>query len=142
MEDALERHRSAHYQETRKWVETEVKFEEYLMDDAQYLIVSYGSAARICRDAVDILRAEGYKVGLFRPITLFPFPELQIAAFKQRGIRAVLTSEMAMPPMFHKDVRYHLDGEIPCTYYNRCGGNLVDEHEAVEAMKTLIEEVR
>lgn len=142
MEDALERARNELFQDNLRWIEEEVKYDEYQMEDAEYVIVSYGSSARICRDAVRILRERGHKVGLFRPITLFPFPENQIKAFKSRGIKGVLTVEMAIPPMLHYDVKLHLDQSIPLTYYNRCGGNTVDECEAAEAMEKLIEEVQ
>lgn len=142
MEDALERARNELYQDYQRWVDEEVLFEEYMMDDAEYVIVSYGSSARICRDAIKILREKGHHVGLFRLITLSPFPEKQIAAFKDRGIKGVLTVEMAMPPMLHYDVRLHLDQNIPCKFYNRCGGNIVDEIEAAEAMEKMIKEVQ
>lgn len=142
IEDALERHRNQLYQDHLRWLDEEVKFEEYMMDDAEYIIVSYGSSARICRDSIKMLRAKGLKVGMFRPITICPFPEKQIAGFKDRGFKAVLTVEMAMPPMLHYDVRLHLDQSIPCSFYNRCGGNTIDENEAVEAMEKLIKEVR
>lgn len=142
MEDALERHRNQLYQDQLRWLDEEVKFEEYMMDDAEFIIVSYGSAARICTDSIKMLRAKGLKVGMFRPITICPFPEKQIAGFRERGFKGVLTVEMAMPPMLHYDVRLHLDQNIPCKFYNRCGGNTVDENEAVEAMENLIKEVQ
>ena len=142
MDDALERHRNQLYQDTRRWVEEEVLFEEYQMEDAEFVIVAYGSSARICRDTINMMRAQGVKVGMFRPITLFPFPENQIKAFKDKNVKAVLTVEMAMPPMLHNDVRLHLDQSIPCKFYNRCGGNMVDENEAMDALEKLIEEVR
>ena len=142
LEDALERHRNDLYLDQLKWLDEEVMYEEYMMEDAEYVIVSYGSSARICRDTIKMLRAKGYPVGMFRPITICPFPEKQIAGFKDRGIKGVLTVEMAMPPMLHYDVRLHLDQNIPCRFYNRCGGNTVDENEAAEAMETLIKEVQ
>lgn len=141
MDDALERHRNQTYKDTRRWVEEEVLYEEYKVEDAEYIIVAYGSSARICRDTINMMRDKGIKVGLFRPITLFPFPENQIADFKNKNIKAVLTVEMAMPPMLHYDVRLHLDQNIPCHFYNRCGGNMVDENEAMEALEKLIKEV-
>lgn len=142
MEDALERARNQLFQENLRWVDEEVKYDEYMMDDAEYVIVSYGSSARIMRDAVKLLREKGVKAGLFRPITLFPFPEKQIAGLQDRGVKGVLTVEMAIPPMLHYDVKMHLDRSIPCQFYNRCGGNTVDEYEAVEAMEKLIQEVQ
>lgn len=137
-EDVLEKHRVDCYEMYREWVDTEVMYENYLMEDAEYAIIAYGSAARVCRDTVNILRAQGYRVGMFRPVTLYPFPEKQISALKVRG---VLTVEMALPPMMYDDVRLHLDRTIPHKYYIRCGGNMVDENEAADELLTLIKEV-
>lgn len=137
-EDALERSRFECYKMYRSWVDEDVMYETYLMEDAEYVIISYGSSARICRDTVDIMRERGYKAGLFRAITLFPFPEKQVAAIKAKG---VLSVEMAMPPMFYEDVRMNLDRNIPLRFYNRCGGNMVDEFEVADALQKLIEEV-
>lgn len=136
-EDALEAQRWNNYNMYRGWVDTEVKYEEYMMEDAEYAIVAYGSAARICKDTVRILREKGYKAGLFRAITLHPFPEKQIAALR---CKAVLCVEMALPPMFYDDVRLNLDKSVRHGSYVRCGGNMVDETEAAEAMLKLIKE--
>ena len=138
-EDALEKARMDYYRLYREWVDTEAMYEEYMMDGAEYVIFAYGGSARIMRDAVKILRERGVKAGMFRPITLHPFPEKQVAAIRAK---AALSVEMAIPPMFYDDVRLHLDRSIPLRFYNRCGGNMVDEYEAVEAMLSLIEEVK
>ena len=137
-EDALEISRMEAYKMYRQWVDTEVMYEEYMMEDAEYIIIAYGSSARICKDTIRILRSKGIKAGLFRPITLYPFPEKQIAALRAK---AILVVEMALPPMFYDDVRLHMDRSIPHDFYARCGGNMVDEEEAAEAMLKLIKEV-
>lgn len=136
----LEESRFAAYEDYCRWEREEVLYEEYMMDDAEYVIVAYGTSARICKDTVKMMRAEGYKVGMFRPVTLFPFPKHQIAAFKERGIRGVLSVEMAMPPMLYEDVYSALDRSVPLQFYNRCGGNMVDEFEARDAMLKLMKE--
>lgn len=120
----------------RQWVEDEVRYAEYFMEDAEYVIFSYGSCARICLDSVKMLREEGYKVGMFRPITLYPFPEKQIAAI--RGLKGALCVEMALPEQFYPDVALHLDRSIPIKSYTRCGGNLVEAEEVVCAVHELI----
>ena len=98
----------------REWVKTEARSASYRMEDAEYAIFAYGSCARICLDVVDELRAEGYAVGMFRPITLFPFPELQIQAIHgikggaQRGdgaAGAVLPRRGAQPGQEHTPVQ-------------------------------------
>lgn len=134
----MERARMKSYEDYRKWVDTEVLYDTYLMEDAEYVFISYGSSARILRDAVRILRSRNIKAGLFRAITVFPFPEKQIQAIHAK---AVLTVEMAMPPMFHDDVRLHLSRDIPIAFYNRCGGNMVNEVEAAEKMCEWIERI-
>lgn len=141
LDEACEWGRHELWKMYRQWVDTEVMYEEYMMDDAEYVIIAYGSSGRICRDTVNMMRAEGYKVGLFRPITIYPFPEKQIAGLKDRGIKGALVVEMAIPPQFYDDVRLHIDRSIPLGFYARCGGIMVDEFEAMDALKKLIEEV-
>lgn len=114
----------------QKWAETEARCEAYWMEDAEYAIVSYGSAARICLDTVHMLRDQGIKAGLVRPITVFPFPEKQIGALQ--GLKGVLCVEMAKPEQFAKDVALCLGNSIPMQTYTRCGGNLPDPQEAAE----------
>lgn len=125
-----------------RWVDEEVMYEEYMMEDAEYIIAAYGSSARICKDTVMMLRDSGFKVGMFRPISLFPFPKNQIRGFKSRGIKGVLSVEMALPPMFLDDVRLELDQSIPIRSYIRCGGVMVDEYEAYDKMLQLIRDTQ
>ena len=77
--EIMEQRNLALQEKYRKIEENEVRFEQQLMDDADYAIVAFGSAARIAEKSVEIAREQGIKVGLFRPITLFPFPTKQIA---------------------------------------------------------------
>lgn len=123
-----------------QWLDTEVRYEEYRMEDAEYVIFSYGSAARICIDAVKSLRAEGIKAGMFRPITLFPFPEKQIEAI--HGIKGAVTVEMAKPEQFFPDVALHLERSIPLRRYSRSGGNVVISEEVAETVKSMIGELK
>lgn len=123
----------------REWVETETRCEEYLMEDAEFAIISYGSAARICMDSVHLLREHGLKVGMIRPITVFPFPEKQIGALN--GLKGVLCVEMAKPEQFARDVAQYLNREIPMRTYVRCGGNLPEPHEAAKIIQEMAEEV-
>lgn len=136
----LEESRWEAYNDYCRWEKEEVMYEEYMMEDAEYVIIAYGSSARICKDTVQMMREAGHKVGLFRPITLFPFPKHQIRDFKNRGIKGVLSVEMAIPPMLYEDIRPELDPTIPLRFYNRCGGTMVDEYEAMEAMEKLMKE--
>lgn len=120
----------------RSWVDTEARCCEHAMEDAEYVIFAYGSCARICLDAVKELRNRGYKVGMFRPVTLYPFPEKQIAALK--GLKGALCVEMALPEQFYPDVALHLDRGIPLHRYSRCGGTLVEAEDVTEEMLKII----
>ena len=111
----------------------EVRCEEYLCDDADYLIISFGSMARISMEAVDLLRKEGFKVGLFRPITLWPFPQKEIAALAERT-KGILVPEMNAGQMIN-DVRLAVEGKIQTVHFGRLGGIVPDPSEIVESYK-------
>lgn len=106
----------------REWEKTEVQYEEYRMEDAEYVIAAWGSPARFAHDAVDQLRAEGVRVGLFRPKTLYPFPAQQLAALSPARVKGVLCVEMAVPAQFYYDVRAAVDQNIPVRSYHRILG--------------------
>jgi 2-oxoglutarate ferredoxin oxidoreductase subunit alpha len=116
--------------------EKEVRYEELHCDDAEYLIVAYGISARISQKAVELLRAEGVKVGLLRPITLFPFPEKQIAA-RARQLKGILSVELSAGQMVY-DVRLAVGGSLPVQHFGRNGGLVHSPSEVVEAMKKLM----
>jgi 2-oxoglutarate ferredoxin oxidoreductase subunit alpha len=98
----------------------EVRYKEYFMDDAEWVVVGFGSAGRVALSAVRAARAEGIKVGLIRPISLSPFPSAVIhaAASKSKGMLVV---EMNTGQML-EDVRLAVDGQIPVGFYGRMGG--------------------
>ncbi|HYQ48276.1 MAG TPA: transketolase C-terminal domain-containing protein, partial [Thermodesulfovibrionales bacterium] len=98
----------------------EVMFDEYETKDARLIVVAFGVGARITLSAVKELRKEGSKVGLFRPITLFPFPEKQIAALAGKG-RRFMVVEMNAGQMV-EDVRLAVNGKSDVLFYGRPGG--------------------
>lgn len=114
--------------------ENEVRYDEYMCDDADYIFVAYGSCARICHKAVEMAREEGIKVGVLRPITLFPFPikPLQKLAESKKGF---LTVEMNAGQMV-EDVRLSINGVKPVEFFGRLGGIVPTPMEVVEALKT------
>ncbi len=124
-------HLQKKYEEIRQ---NEVRFETQFCDDAEYIIVSFGSAARIALQAIENARAEGIKVGLFRPITVWPFPTKQIAEIA-RGKKGVLVSEINAGQMV-EDVRLAINGEVPVAHFGRLGGMVPEPEEIVEALKT------
>ena len=115
--------------------ENEVIFEELLCDDAEYLIVAFGSAARISRKAVEMAREEGMKVGLFRPITLWPFPKKQLKALSEK-IKGILTVELNAGQMV-EDVQLAVECKIPVNHYGRLGGIVPTPDEVTEELRKL-----
>ena len=111
--------------------EKEVMCEKYLCDDAEIVIVAYGTVARISKSAVNDLRAKGIKVGLIRPITLYPYPEKIInEVAKQECVREFLTIELSMGQMV-EDVRLAVNGLKPVDFYGRTGGNVMTPDDIV-----------
>ena len=112
----------------------EVRYEAIACDDAEYVIVAFGSSARICSATVEMARAEGLKVGLLRPITLYPFPKRQIAELAARGVKGFLSAELNAGQMV-EDVRLAVNGKAPVAHYGRQGGMLFNPDEVLEALK-------
>lgn len=100
--------------------ETEVLVEEQFLDDAEFVVVAYGATARVVKSAVSKAREKGIRVGLIRPITLWPFPMKEIAAAAQQ-VKAMLTVEMSMGQMV-EDVRLAANGACPVSFFGRTGG--------------------
>jgi len=123
-------HLQKKYQEIR---DNEVRYETMQMDDADIMIVAFGSAARIAEKAIEIAREQGIKVGLFRPITLWPFPEKEIKA-AAKGKRGVLVVEINAGQMV-EDVRLSVNGEEPVKHFGRLGGIVPEPEEIVEQLK-------
>lgn len=123
--------------------ENEIRYEESFLDDAQLVIVAFGTAARIAQSAVLRLRDEGLPVGLFRPITLWPFPEGQLASLvarKAKGkpqVRCFLVVEMNAGQMLH-DVRAAVGTQIPVKFLGRMGGVVPMPDEIEEKARTLL----
>ena len=116
--------------------ENEVRYEEYMLDDAEYVFVAFGSSARVCKHAVEIARAEGIKVGVLRPITLFPFPTKKIQELAER-VKGFMSVEMSAGQMV-EDVRLAVNGKRPVGFYGRQGGSVPSAEEALEALKSQI----
>lgn len=114
----------------------ETRYEAISCDDADYLIVAYGTSARLSQKAVDMLRAEGIKVGLLRPITLFPFPT-EIIAKLAKQVKGILTVEMSAGQMI-EDVRLAVGCTVKVEHFGRMGGIIPSPTEVVNAMHTKI----
>jgi 2-oxoglutarate ferredoxin oxidoreductase subunit alpha len=123
----------AKYDEIRA---NEVRFEEFQCEDAEYLLVAYGTSARVCQKAVQLLRAQGIKVGLLRPITLFPFPSKRINELAVQ-VKGILSVEMSAGQMI-EDVLLAVNGKVPVKHFGRMGGIVTTPEEVVENLKSKI----
>ncbi|MCR4958947.1 MAG: 3-methyl-2-oxobutanoate dehydrogenase subunit VorB [Prevotella sp.] len=133
--EIMEQRNLALQEKYREIKEKEVRYETQQLDDAEYMIVAFGSAARIAEKSVELARAEGIKVGLFRPITLWPFPTKEIAALA-KDKKGVLVAEINAGQMV-QDVRLSINGAVPVEQFGRLGGIVPDPEEIVEALKRL-----
>ncbi len=126
--------RNLHLQDKYQTIrDNEVRYEAQQCDDADYVIVSFGSAARIGEKAVELARSEGIKVGLFRPVTLWPFPSKEIAALS-KGKKGLLVSEINAGQMI-QDVKLAVNGALPVEHFGRLGGIVPEPEEIVSALK-------
>ncbi len=116
----------------------DVSYEGYNLDSAyKVLVVSYGTMSRVCKSAIDQLKEEGIEIGMIRPKTLFPFPEMAVreAAIKD-GCKAVISIEMSMGQMV-EDVNIAVQGKLPVSWYGKCGGDIPTPEEVIDTVKGL-----
>ena len=112
--------------------ENEVMYEEYMMEDAEICVVAFGIAARVSKNAINEARAKGIKVGMIRPITLWPFPEKVIAAAADK-VKKFISVELSMGQMI-EDIRLAVNGTAPVTLCNRTGGMIPAPEQVLEAI--------
>ncbi len=117
----------------------DVRFENYNTDgDYDALIVSYGTMSRVCKTAIDEMKAQGLEIGMVRPQTLFPFPEQAIHdAASKKGCKVVVSIEMSMGQMV-EDVERVVKGKVPVQWYGQCGGEIPTPEEVIEHIKSLL----
>ena len=126
----------ATYREIEK---NEVRFEAYNMENAEIVVTAFGTVARIAKSAIDDLKEEGFNVGLFRPITLWPFPykELHDAGMAP-GVKAVLDVELNAGQMY-EDVRLAMNGETKVELLSRLGSQMPTPEEIKEKLLSMRE---
>jgi len=120
-------HLQKKYREIEK---NEIRFETINCDDAEYIITAYGLVARICTKAAEIAREKGIKVGVLRPISLYPFPYDEIEKYTSQ-IKGILDVEMNAGQMV-EDVRLAVNGKTPVDFYGRMGGIVPTPEEILE----------
>jgi len=126
--EAINLRLQAKYQKMR---ENEVRFEKNMCEDAEYMLVAFGSSARICEGTLEKARSKGIRMGLLRPITLFPFPEKAIQEMLSQ-LKGIMSVELNAGQMV-EDVRLAVNGAVPVEFYGRMGGSLFSPEEVFEA---------
>jgi len=134
-EGMLERHNYKLKAKYERMAEHEVMCETVLTEDADIVVVAFGTAARIAKTAVNLARNEGIKAGLIRPITLFPFPEKIIAKIADR-VERFLVVEMNLGQMV-EDVRLAVNGKAPVSFYGRPGGAILAVEDIVQSIRNI-----
>ena len=120
--------------------EREIRYEAKDCDDAEIVLVAYGTPARVVLSAIEELRKQGVKAGLFRPITLWPFPEKQLHDLAgEDHVKVVLDVEMSLGQMID-DVRLAVEGQKPVKFAGCAGGRIPTVEEIVEAAKNALKE--
>lgn len=123
------------YQQTYRTIEeNEVRYQEYFTDDAEVIFVAFGSIARICLKAIEDAREAGIKVGLIRPITLWPFPTKVISEYSKK-VKGMMVVELNAGQMI-EDVRLAVEGRVPVYHYGRMGGCIPNPQEVLDAMQS------
>ncbi len=120
----------AKYKEIEK---AEVRYEEIGCEDADYLIIAFGSMARICQKTIEMARAEGLKIGLLRPITLWPFPTDIISSYADK-VKGMISVELNAGQMV-EDVRLAVNGRVKVEHFGRLGGIVPTPDEVLDAIK-------
>jgi 2-oxoglutarate/2-oxoacid ferredoxin oxidoreductase subunit alpha len=127
-----ERHNQKLQAKYKLMTENEVRFEQIDCEDAEYLFVAYGSCARICQKAIRIARSNGIKAGLLRPITLYPFPTVEIDRLTAQ-LKGILTVELSSGQMI-EDVRLAVEGRVKVALHNRMGGMVPSPEDVYHAL--------
>jgi len=120
------------------WKKDETAWEDYMVDDAEIVIASYGISARIAKSAIAILRKEGIKVGMVRPKRVYPFPEEAYARLDPKKVKVILDVEMSMPPQMIEDVVAAVKFGIPVDHYLTSGGTIMDRDGIVDKVRELV----
>ncbi len=131
--DELEQINFKRYERYAVVEEKETRYESYLMDDAEICIVAFGIAARVSKNAINTAREKGIKVGLIRPITLWPFPSAPIRAAAEK-CHDFISVELSMGQMI-EDVRLAVEGKAPVTLCNRTGGMIPSPEQVLQAIE-------
>ena len=134
LDPAVMEENNIRFQKKYKIIEKEeVRYEEINCEDADYLIVAFGSMARICQKTIEMAQEQGIKIGLPRPITLWPFPSQAIAAYTDK-VKGIISVELNAGQMV-EDVRLAVNGKVKVEHFGRLGGIVPTPDEVLSAIK-------
>jgi 2-oxoglutarate ferredoxin oxidoreductase subunit alpha len=126
-----------HLQEKYKAIQSEVRYEEIQTEDAEVLLVAFGLSARICQKTVNLAREKGIKVGLLRPITVYPYPYERLKELSNQ-VEFMLTVEMNAGQMV-EDVRLSVEGKAPVHFIGRMGGMILSPEDILHKIESIYE---
>lgn len=135
--EQMEQHNLKLQEKFKQIIENEVRYEEMNVEDAEYLFVAYGLSSRICQKAMDIAREKGIKIGLLRPITLFPYPYKRLHQLADQ-LKLIVSIELNSGQMI-EDVRLGVNGKVPVEFYGRLGGMMPTPESIVDHLEHLIQ---
>ncbi len=133
--EELERTNIERFERYKTIEENEARYEEFMMEDAEYCVVAFGIASRVSKNAVIAARNMGIKVGMIRPITIWPFPKKPLAEAADK-VKAFLSVELSMGQMI-EDVKLATECKKPVTLCNRVGGMIPTPEQVLESIKKM-----
>ena len=122
----------------RRIAENEVRVEEYMVEDAEYIITAYGTSARVAKSAIKMLREKGIKAGLIRPISVWPFPYESLKRLNAERVKEILCLELSIPAQLVEDIKLGVEGRIPISTYGRSAGKIFTAEEVAEQIEMLV----
>ena len=136
--EELEKLNFDRYERYKQVEENEVMYEEYMTEDAEYCVVAFGIAARVAKNAINAARAKGIKVGLFRPITLWPFPKAPLYELSKK-VKKFLSVELSMGQMI-EDIELAIKCSRPVELCNRAGGMIPSSEQVLAKLEEMAKE--
>lgn len=137
----LERDNIAMGKMFEKWSKNDTEFENYLTEDAEILVVAYGTTARIAKSAIEEARGQGLKVGMIRPIIVNPFPYEAFEDLNYDKIKSIIALEMTIPSQIKNDIEIAVKGCIKVDTFGRSGGVVISPEEILDKLMNLRQEV-
>lgn len=125
--------------EMYKGWDKDVEVEKYLIDDAEFILTAFGTPARMCKSAIRTLRADGYKVGLIRPITLSPFPCDAYEKLDYDKVKHILSIELTLPGQLVEDVKLQVRKRASVSFFGCTGGLMMSPDDIVDEVKGILQ---